>query len=132
MQGPGYGNAGPGCSSVGTTLPCRRRPAPAEESDLNDLAKNIVLWIVIAVVVATVVSNFSARSGGVHEIPYSTFLQQVKDGAVAEVTLNKTTDTIRGVRTNGEQFTVNNPETEYSDLIGTLIENNVKFSGAAP
>jgi cell division protease FtsH len=99
---------------------------------LNDLAKNIVLWIVIAVVVATVVSNFSARSGGVQEMPYSTFLQQVKDGGVAEVTLNKTTDVIRGVRANGEQFTVNNPETENSELIGTLIENNVKFSGAAP
>ncbi len=94
---------------------------------MNDLAKNIVLWIVIAVVVATVVSNFSARSGGVQEMPYSTFLQQVKDGGVAEVTLNKTTDVIRGVRTNGEQFTVNNPETENSELIGTLIENNVKF-----
>ena len=99
---------------------------------MNDLAKNIVLWIVIAVVVATVVSNFSARSGGIQEMPYSTFLQQVKDGGVAEVTLNKTTDVIRGVRTNGEQFTVNNPETENSELIGTLIEHNVKFSGAAP
>ncbi|HEY5757769.1 MAG TPA: ATP-dependent zinc metalloprotease FtsH [Steroidobacter sp.] len=99
---------------------------------MNDLAKNIVLWIVIAVVVATVVSNFSARSGGVQEMPYSTFLQQVKDGGIAEVTLNKTTDVIRGVRANGEQFTVNNPETENNELIGTLIENNVKFSGAAP
>ena len=29
---------------------------------MNDLAKNVVLWIVIAVVLATVVSNFSART----------------------------------------------------------------------
>jgi len=99
---------------------------------LNDLAKNIVLWIVIAVVVATVVSNFSARSGGTQELPYSTFLQQVKDGGIAEVTLNKNSDVIRGVRSNGEQFNVYNPETENSELIGTLIEHNVKFSGAAP
>ena len=83
MQGTGYGNAGPGCSSVGTTFQFQPLgpaftdpvdPPPSEEATLNDLAKNIVLWIVIAVVVATVVSNFSARSGAVQDIPYSTFL----------------------------------------------------------
>jgi cell division protease FtsH len=97
---------------------------------LNDLAKNIVLWIVIAVVVATVVSNFSARSGAPQEIPYSTFLDQVKDGGIAEVTFKG--NVLKGVRTNGEQFTVYNPESENSELIGTLIEENVKFSAAAP
>ena len=59
---------------------------------MNDLAKNIVLWIVIAVVVATVVSNFSARSGAVQDIPYSTFLEQVKEGGIQEVKINKNTD----------------------------------------
>ena len=49
---------------------------------MNDLAKNIVLWIVIAVVVATVVSNFSTRAGAEPEIPYSTFLEQIKDGTI--------------------------------------------------
>ena len=99
---------------------------------MNDLAKNIVLWIVIAVVVATVVSNFSARSGAVQEIPYSTFLEQVKDGGVAEVTLNKNTDVIKGARTNGEQFMVYNPETDNAALIGTLQKYDVKFSGERP
>jgi len=35
--------------------------ADFEVNTLNDLAKNIVLWVVIAVVLATVVSNFSGR-----------------------------------------------------------------------
>src|SRR5690606_29393879 len=93
--------------------------APFEDSTLNDLAKNIVLWIVIAVVVATVVSNFSARSGAPTEIPYSTFLEQVKGGGVAEVTFKG--NVLKGVRTNGEEFTVFNPETDNSELIGTLL-----------
>ena len=97
---------------------------------MNDLAKNIVLWIVIAVVVATVVSNFSARSGTPQEIPYSTFLDQVKDGGIAEVTFQG--DVLKGVRDNGEQFTVYNPETENSELIGTLLEADVKFAAAPP
>jgi cell division protease FtsH len=99
---------------------------------LNDLAKNIVLWIVIALVVATVVSNFSARSGAIPEIPYSTFLEQVKAGNVSDVTLNKNSDVIKGLRSNGEQFTVYNPETDNSALIETLLKSSVKFSGAAP
>ncbi|HEY7642890.1 MAG TPA: ATP-dependent zinc metalloprotease FtsH [Steroidobacteraceae bacterium] len=99
---------------------------------MNDLAKNIVLWIVIAVVVATVVSNFSARSGAVQDIPYSTFLEQVKEGGIAEVKVNKHTDVIKGTRSNGEPFIVYSPETDNDALIGLLEKSGVKFDGTAP
>ena len=99
---------------------------------MNDLAKNIVLWIVIAVVVATVVSNFSARSGAVQDIPYSTFLEQVKEGGIADVKVNKHTDVIKGTRTNGEPFIVYSPETDNDALIGLLEKSGVKFDGTAP
>ena len=95
---------------------------------MNDLAKNIVLWIVIAVVVATVVSNFSTRAGAEPEIKYSSFLQEVKNGGVDEVVFKG--DQLRGQRKNGERFVVNNPETDYSDLIGELERANVTFSNA--
>ena len=99
---------------------------------MNDLAKNIVLWIVIAVVVATVVSNFSARSNAVQDIPYSQFLEQVKEGGISEVKVNKHTDVIRGKRSNGEDFVVYSPETENDALIDLLVKQNVKFDGTAP
>jgi cell division protease FtsH len=97
---------------------------------LNDLAKNVVLWIVIAVVLATVVSNFSSRGQAVQEVPYSSFLAQVKDGNVAQVTFQG--DRITGVRASGEQFIVFNPETDNSALIGTLQQSGVTFSAAPP
>jgi cell division protease FtsH len=75
---------------------------------LNDLAKNVVLWIVIAVVLATVVSNFNGRSAVPHEMPYSSFLEHVKDGSVQQVTFSG--DKISGVRSNGETFVVYNPK----------------------
>ncbi|HEX4970325.1 MAG TPA: ATP-dependent zinc metalloprotease FtsH [Steroidobacteraceae bacterium] len=99
---------------------------------MNDLAKNIVLWIVIAVVVATVVSNFSARSNAVQDIPYSQFLEQVKEGSIQEVKVNKHTDVIRGKRNNGEDFIVYSPETDNDALIGLLEKSGVKFDGTAP
>jgi len=97
---------------------------------VNDLAKNIVLWVVIAVVLATVVSNFSSRGHAVQEMPYSTFLTHVKDGSVSQVTF--TGDKISGLRASGEQFVVYNPETDNSALIGTLQQSGVTFSAAPP
>jgi len=97
---------------------------------VNDLAKNVVLWVVIAVVLATVVSNFSSRGHVVQEMPYSTFLTHVKDGSVSQVTFSG--DKISGLRSGGEQFVVYNPETDNSALIGTLQQNGVTFSAAPP
>ena len=97
---------------------------------MNDLAKNVVLWVVIAVVLATVVSNFSSRGHAVQEMPYSAFLTHVKDGTVSQVTF--TGDKISGLRSSGEQFVVYNPETDNSALIGTLQQSGVTFSAAPP
>jgi len=97
---------------------------------VNDLAKNVVLWVVIAVVLATVVSNFSSRGQVTAEMPYSAFLGHVKDGSVSQVTFSG--DKISGLRTSGEQFVVYNPETDNSALIGTLQQSGVTFSAAPP
>ncbi|MEI2791006.1 MAG: ATP-dependent zinc metalloprotease FtsH [Steroidobacteraceae bacterium] len=97
---------------------------------MNDLAKNVVLWVVIAVVLATVVSNFSSRGQTVQEMPYSAFLTHVKDGTVSQVTFSG--DKISGLRSSGEQFVVYNPETDNSALIGTLQKSGVTFSAAPP
>ncbi len=93
---------------------------------MNDLAKNIVLWIVIAVVVATVVSNFSTRAGADAPLKYSAFLEEVRTGSIDEVTFKG--DQLKGTRKNGEKFIVNNPETDYTDLIGALEKANITFS----
>ncbi|MBP6107592.1 MAG: ATP-dependent zinc metalloprotease FtsH [Steroidobacteraceae bacterium] len=94
------------------------------------MAKNVVLWVVIAVVLATVVSNFSSRGQTVQEMPYSAFLTHVKDGTVSQVTFSG--DKISGLRSSGEQFVVYNPETDNSALIGTLQKSGVTFSAAPP
>ena len=99
---------------------------------MNDLAKNIVLWIVIAVVVATVVTNFSQRGSQPQELSYSQFLQQVKEGGISEVTIHQRDNVIKGMRKNGEGFSVYSPETDNSALIGTLADNDVKINGAPP
>jgi cell division protease FtsH len=97
---------------------------------LNDLAKNVLLWTVIAIVIFAAVSNFSGKTGAPDEIAYSTFLEQVDSGGVAQVTFKG--NIISGVRANGQQFVTYNPETDNSALIGTLQKNKVTFGAAAP
>ncbi len=67
---------------------------------MNDLAKNVILWVVIAVILAAVFSNFSGHNGSSQPIAYSTFLEQVKSGGVSEVTFQEG-NMISGKRKNG-------------------------------
>jgi cell division protease FtsH len=98
---------------------------------LNDLAKNVILWIVIAVVLLSVFQSFgpgsSQRSA---PIPYSQFLTYVKDGSVEEVVFEG--EAIKGKRQNDQTFITYSPETDNGPLIDELREHNVVISAAQP
>jgi len=96
---------------------------------LTDLVKNVILWIVIAVVLLSVFQNFRPSNQPVRTVPYSTFLSYVEDGSVEEVVFED--DIISGVRL-GEEFVTYNPETDNTALIGTLDQNNVVIEARPP
>ena len=50
---------------------------------MNDMAKNLLLWVIIAVVLLTVFQSFNPRSSAPSDVPYSEFAQQVTNGGVA-------------------------------------------------
>ncbi len=97
---------------------------------MNDLAKNIILWIVIAIVLLTVFQSFGTRARQAQTIEYSTFLDFVETGSVRRVEFEG--EKINGERLNGEPFITYSPETDNTVLIGFLKENDVQFSGSAP
>ncbi|MCV6605243.1 MAG: ATP-dependent metallopeptidase FtsH/Yme1/Tma family protein, partial [Porticoccaceae bacterium] len=49
------------------------------------MAKNLILWLVIAVILLSVFNNL-APTGNVSELDYSEFIGQVRNGQVSEVT----------------------------------------------
>jgi cell division protease FtsH len=98
---------------------------------LNDLAKNVILWIVIAVVLLSVFNSFGTNSQRVPTIAYSDFLRYVEDGAVDEVVFDNETKSIRG-RRNSDPFITYNPETDLTALIGVLQKHNVQIEASAP
>jgi len=97
---------------------------------LNDLAKNLVLWAVIAVVLLSVFSNFSKQGSNQQVLPYSTYIEMIKSGQVSQVTLEGRD--ITGKVNTGSVFKTYSPETDNTAMIGTLLDNKVEITAAAP
>jgi len=97
---------------------------------VNDVVKNLVLWIVIAVVLLSVFHSFGERTSGAQTLIYSDFLTQVEQGQVREVTIEG--QNIIGKMISGTPFTTYSPENNNSALIGDLQEANVSVVGKPP
>nr|WP_136252479.1 ATP-dependent zinc metalloprotease FtsH [Ningiella ruwaisensis] len=96
---------------------------------MSDMAKNLILWLFIAVVLMMVFKNFSGQESVRAQTDYSTFVEQVQRGDIREVTISQ--NEIKGVRSNGEPFVTYIPYRD-DNLIDDLIKNNVKTFGQEP
>ena len=97
---------------------------------MNDLTKQILLWVALAVILLAIFSQFGMRTGAPSPVDYSQFLSEVKSNNVDSVTFKG--DVLEWKRRSGEQAVTNNPETSNSALIGTLSDHNVKFRAEPP
>jgi len=96
---------------------------------LNDMAKNLILWLIIAAVLVTVMNNFSSPNEP-QTLNYSEFIQQVKDGKVEKVAVDGYV--ITGKRADGDSFKTIRPAIQDNGLIGDLVDNNVVIEGKLP
>ncbi|MFO7809324.1 ATP-dependent zinc metalloprotease FtsH [Guyparkeria sp.] len=97
---------------------------------MNDLTKNILIWVVIAIVLMTVFNSFDQRATTTSAVPYSQFIQDVKSGRVDSVTIEG--QTVKGTSGSGTRFETYSPETDNRALIGDLLNNNVKINAKEP
>ena len=92
------------------------------------MAKNLVLWAIIAAVLMTIFNNFQNVSH-TRELKYSDFINSVQSGQVERVTISG--QNIEGVLNNGDSFSTVIPA--YDDrLIDDLIDNRVQVEGKKP
>ena len=96
---------------------------------MNDMGKNILLWLVIAVVLLTVFQNFNV-SRPPEEVPYSTFLELVNGNQVRSVEVDGLI--IRGERSDGISFETIQPQIVDKALIDDMVEHKVAFQGERP
>ena len=94
------------------------------------MARNLVLWIVIALVLMLVFQNFTPRHTASRPVDYSDFVTEAKSGRVSKVVLDG--QTIEIEMQDGSHLFTYSPETDNSPLIGTLLDNNVRIEAQAP
>ena len=91
---------------------------------MNNLVKNMVIWLVIALVLMTVFNQFSTRQTTQTPMEYSQFIDEVKQGRIAKVTIEGRT--LKGTKADGRRFTTYTPSDPWmvSDLLkaGVVID----------
>lgn len=97
---------------------------------MSDMAKNLILWLVIAVVLMTVFNNFSQNGAANQQVAYSQFINQVHNGGVRAVDIDGRVITAQS--RSGEQFTTVIPTQYDPKLLDDLIQNNVVVRGKLP
>jgi cell division protease FtsH len=97
---------------------------------MNDMAKNLILWVAILVVLMTVYQSFGRPSSRAPDMAYSDFLVQVKEGNVSDVLIEGSE--LKGQLKGGQTFQTLSPETNNAALIKDLIDGGVKFRADAP
>ncbi|MES9898604.1 MAG: ATP-dependent zinc metalloprotease FtsH [Sedimenticola sp.] len=93
------------------------------------MAKNLILWVVIAIVLMSVFNNFSTQSTRANVLPYSDFIAQVKEGGVQSVNIKNGRE-IEGTLTTGATFSTYSPGDD--GLVGDLLTNNVSIVATPP
>ena len=72
---------------------------------MNEMAKNLLLWLIIAVVLIAVFQSFNPHGGGSSDLPYSTFVQNVDNGNVSSANISaENPATISGKLKDGSSF----------------------------
>ena len=96
---------------------------------MNDMAKNLVLWMIIAGVLLTVFSNINQETNE-DTINYSAFIREVRSGRVERVELAGID--IVGLRSDNSQFRTVMPLIGDDQLLNDLFENNVEVIAKEP
>lgn len=93
------------------------------------MARNLVLWLIIAAVLLTVFNNFSIDSQTDH-VEYSQFIEEVNRSQVRKVVISG--QSIVATRVNGDVFETILPSIGDNRLIDELLKNNVIIEGKQP
>ncbi len=98
---------------------------------MSNMLKNLFLWLIIAVILIAIFSNFGPRAPVSEQMTYSAFLSSVDQGKIASAVISDTDRTITAVTKDGKQISTYIPM-EDQFLLGELIKKGVNVKGKPP
>ncbi len=100
---------------------------------MSDLARNLILWIIVALVLMSVFQHYSNTANPSAEMDYTTFLNEVRQGNINEVVLEPAAgggNVISGKTADGKNFKLLGPYD--ANLVNDLYEQQVKIDTREP
>ncbi len=94
---------------------------------MNDMIKNLLLWLIVAIVLVSVFSNFGPRQVAAEKVSYSQFLKEIDQGLVHSVTIEDD-KIIKGMTKNNRRFVTYMPLRDNA-LLGELLKYDVDVNG---
>ena len=90
---------------------------------MNNMFKNLAIWMVIGLVLMTVFNQFNNRQVATGAIEYSQFIEEVKQGRIAKVVMEGRT--LKATTSEGKRITTYAPPDLW--LVSDLLKNGVKI-----
>ncbi|AWB71376.1 ATP-dependent zinc metalloprotease FtsH [Vibrio cholerae] len=97
---------------------------------MSDMAKNLILWLVIAVVLMSVFQSFGPGENNGRAVDYTTFVKEVGQGQIQEAQFNNGEITFMR-RGGGSRYVTYMPVYDQK-LLDDLINQDVKVQGTPP
>ena len=102
-----------------------------EVVNLNDMGKNLLLWLIIGAVLLVVFNMFNPGQRTM-EVDYSEFLEWVTQERVRDIVIDGDGITIRGTLDDNTRFETNQPRLTDKALVDDLLNHGVEFRQARP
>ena len=90
---------------------------------MNNMFKNLAIWLVIGLVLMTVFNQFNNRQVATGSVEYSQFIDEVKAGRISKVVMEGRT--LKATTTEGKRITSYAPPDLW--LVSDLLKNGVKI-----
>lgn len=96
---------------------------------MNEMAKNLILWVIIAVVLLSIFQNFK-EGPAPNSMSYTNFVDEVQTDRVRSVIIEGVI--IEGEHHDGTKFRTIRPDVYDSGLMNDLLNHNVNIEGREP
>ncbi|MGP1959194.1 MAG: ATP-dependent zinc metalloprotease FtsH [Arsenophonus sp. NC-CH8-MAG3] len=97
---------------------------------MSDMAKNLILWVVIAVVLMSLFQSFGPSDSNSRRVDYSTFMNELTQDQIREVRISDREISVK--KTDNSRYTTYIPVREDPRLLDTLLERHVTIIGEPP
>lgn len=98
---------------------------------MNNLFKNILVWIVISVVLMSVFNQIQTPPTSTNSMDYSSFMESVRNGQISRVTIEDSR-VLKAVTEEGRVVTVYTPGVQDIWMVSDLLKHKVKITASKP